>query len=68
MQELAGLLKLWPMLGELTVPTASCLVFLTVAGNSLPSFFRFLFKTSCFFFLFWKAVLQFCYALVKSEI
>ena len=49
MQELAGLLKLWPMLGELTVPTASCLVFLTVAGNSLPSFFRFLFKTSWFF-------------------
>ena len=54
-QELAGLLKLWLMLGELTVPTASCLVFLTVAGNSLPSFFRFLFKTSCFFFSFMES-------------
>ena len=48
MQELEGLLKLWPMLGELTVPTASCLVSLTVAGDCLPSLFVVLFKTSCF--------------------
>lgn len=60
MQALEGLLKLWPMLGELTVPTVSCLVFLTVAGNSLPSFFRFFFKTTvAVFCLFGKQYFNF---------